>query len=149
LHATAMGLGTCWAGGSRSDMPFSLGNDEAIVCSILLGNVDKEESFKERLMKSATHLKTKSAEDMFTSKDSIPNWFLNGMKAVQKAPSAVNRQPVMFSFENGKVSATVKDISNTLMAIDFGIAKLHFELGAGGGKWEWGNGGIFTHEPAN
>lgn len=31
-----------------------------------------------------------------------------------------------------------------VMAFDFGIAKAHFELGAGGGKWEWGNNGEFT-----
>ena len=27
--------------------------------------------------------------------------------------------------------------------VDLGIAKLHFELGAHGGEWEWGSGGVF------
>ncbi len=30
---------------------------------------------------------------------------------------------------------------------DLGIAKLHFEIGAGQGKWDFGNGGIFQYEP--
>jgi len=37
----------------------------------------------------------------------------------------------------------VKDIADPMLAIDFGIAKLHFEIGAGGGKWSWGNNGEF------
>src|SRR5699024_12594116 len=27
--------------------------------------------------------------------------------------------------------------------VDLGIAKLHFELGAHGGAWTWGDGGVF------
>lgn len=27
--------------------------------------------------------------------------------------------------------------------IDMGIAKLHFEIGSGGGIWQWGNDSIF------
>ena len=28
--------------------------------------------------------------------------------------------------------------------MDLGIAKLHFEIGAHGGTWTWGDGGVFT-----
>jgi hypothetical protein len=35
-------------------------------------------------------------------------------------------------------------MSIAAIPLDFGIAKLHFVLGAGGGKWEWGNGGKFA-----
>ena len=27
--------------------------------------------------------------------------------------------------------------------VDLGIAKYHFELGAHGGQWTWGDGGVF------
>ncbi|MFC2347211.1 MAG: nitroreductase, partial [Scardovia wiggsiae] len=27
---------------------------------------------------------------------------------------------------------------------DLGIAKLHFQIGAGGGSWEWGDRGTFS-----
>ncbi|HJE21313.1 MAG TPA: nitroreductase, partial [Bifidobacterium pullorum] len=29
---------------------------------------------------------------------------------------------------------------------DLGIAKLHFQIGAGAGTWTWGDGGLFTHK---
>lgn len=28
---------------------------------------------------------------------------------------------------------------------DLGIAKLHFQIGAGSGTWAWGDGGLFIH----
>ena len=151
LHATAMGLGTCWVGmgGAPADMPFSLAGNEALVCSIVLGNTDEQESLKERFIRGLVHRKTKTAEAMSTSDGPVPDWFMRGMKAVEKAPSAVNRQPVMFSHKAGDVSAAVKTKAGSaqipaLLALDLGIAKLHFEIGCGGGKWEWGNGAGFT-----
>ena len=44
------------------------------------------------------------------------------------------------------VTASIIDISFSGMALDIGIAKLHFELGAGGGVWDCGNGAVF-HKP--
>ena len=29
---------------------------------------------------------------------------------------------------------------------DMGIAKLHFQIGAGQGQWAWGDGGLFIHK---
>ena len=148
LHATALGLGTCWVGGafSRDRMPVKLLDSEKIVCAILMGSTDKKYSFKEKLIHGITHRKTKKAEEMVASNDPLtPDWFMQGMRAVQKAPSALNRQPVMFSYKDGKVYATVKDVPSDTLSIDFGIAKLHFEIGSGGGRWLWGNGEEFVH----
>lgn len=146
LHATALGLGTCWVGGTfdRTSCPFELSNGERIACVIAVGNVPQEKSIKERLVYSVSHRKTKSTHELFTSDEPVPDWFMSGMQSVQKAPSAVNRQPVMFSFHEGRVTAFVKDIETHRMALDLGIAKLHFELGAGVGKWDWGNGAGFN-----
>ena len=82
---------------------------------------------------------------MYSSDGPVPDWFLAGMEAVQKAPSAVNRQPVMFSYQEGIVTASVKDIEGDGFAFDLGIAKLHFEIGVGGGTWEFGNGAEFKN----
>jgi len=146
LQATTMGLSSCWVGGmySRSDMPVKLSENESVVCAIIVGKSAEKESFKEKLIYSITHRKSKRSEEMLESDSPVPDWFMRGMEAVQKAPSAIHRQPVIFSYKNGKVSAYVKDISAPLMAFDFGIAKAHFELGTGGGTWEWGNNGEFT-----
>jgi nitroreductase len=145
LHAVSMGLGTCWVGGtfSRSDTPFTLADGEALICVIVIGNADKNDSFKEKLIRNLTHRKSKTAQEMFVSDCPAPDWFMRGMDAVQKAPSAINRQPVMFSYSGGNASAPVRDISDNSMVLDFGIAKLHFEIGAGGGEWDWGNNAAF------
>lgn len=143
LHGTTMGLGSCFVGGSfkRSACPFVLAEHETIPCVIAIGKVEEPDSAKEKFIRNMTHRKIKSVEEMFVTDGPVPDWFMSGMKAVQKAPSAVNRQPVVFSFKDGMVTAGVSDITKPGIAIDLGIAKLHFELGAGDGTWEWGNGG--------
>jgi len=145
LRAVAMGLGACWVGGSfdRGSCPFALSEGEEIICTISLGPVKEKNSLRESFIYGVTHRKTKSIEDMMTIDAPAPDWFMDGMRAVQKAPSAVNRQPVLFSFKDGVVSAGVEN-PGSMTLLDFGIAKLHFELGAGGGTWEWGNGGVYA-----
>ena len=142
LHATTLGLGTCWVGGAfdKESMPFKLANNEQIQCAIIIGNTQDTLSFREKLMHGVTHRKIKSATDMYTSDAPVPDWFESGMQAVTKAPSAVNSQPVTFTYIAGKVTAEVKGAQ----AVDLGIAKLHFELGAGGGTWKWGNSTEFV-----
>jgi nitroreductase len=148
LHATTLGLGTCWVGGtfSKSKTPFNLTANERLACLITVGNIEETHSFKEKLIYHITHRKTKSLEKMFTTNGPVPDWFLKGMEAVQKAPSAMNKQPVMFSYQDGCIKAAVKSTTKYLVAFDLGIAKLHFELGSGGGKWQWGNGAEFVRD---
>ena len=145
LHAVTMGLGACWVGGSfdRGSCPFKLSDGEEIICAISLGCAKEKNSLRESLIYGITHRKTKTVEQMMSVDAPAPDWFLAGMRAVQKAPSAVNRQPVMFSFKEGVVSASVEN-PGSMTLLDFGIAKLHFELGAGGGTWDWGNGAAFV-----
>ena len=149
LNATMLRLGTCWVGGSfnRASCPFDIRDDESIICTITIGNVAPELGVKEKLIRSITHRKTKNIEQMYTSSRAVPEWFLYGMKSVQVAPSAVNRQPVTFSYiQDDAVSASVKNIAGDGFALDLGIAKLHFELGAGGGTWNFGNGASFRKD---
>ena len=139
LNAVAMGLGTCWVGGSfdRKLCPVKLTGDEQILCTITIGFVPEQLSAKEKFIYNMIHRKTKTIEEMFVSDVPVPDWFMNAMRAVQKAPSAINRQPVLFSFKAGKVSASIKNQNDAGMTLDMGIAKLHFELGAGKGKWNF------------
>ena len=145
LEATQLGLGTCWVGGSfdKKLCTYNVQEHETLYCVITIGNIMQGLSFKEKLIIKVLRGKTKSIEEMCESDGETPQWFLNGMQAVQKAPSAVNKQPVKFNLKNGVVSASVNDIS-AHQPIDMGIAKLHFEIGAGGGTWEWGNHSAFT-----
>lgn len=61
----------------------------------------------------------------------VPDWFINGMRAVQKATLAINLQSEHFTYKSGVVTAEVKGSDNYKL-IDLGIAKAHFEIGAGG-----------------
>ena len=142
LHATALGLGTCWVGGTfdRSSCTLDLMRGESIICVITVGYVPTEMNGRERFIYRVIHRKTKTIDDMYASDVAAPNWFLAGMKAVQRAPSARNRQPVKFTYKNEVVTASVNKIAGDYNAVDLGIAKLHFELGAGGGEWDFGNG---------
>ena len=147
LQATNMGLGTCWvAGFDRKSCKASLEESEQVVCAITIGHVPDVLSTKEKVIRWGTHRKSKSVEQMYVSNTPPPEWFIKGMEAVQKAPSAVNRQPVVFTYESGKVSASVHDITGESYAFDLGIAKLHFELGVGSGSWVFGNGGVYVYE---
>lgn len=145
LEATSLGLGTCWVGGTfdKDACPCKLEAGEILIGVIAIGNVPKEHTFKEKVILKATHRKTKAAEEMYEAEGVVPDWFKAGMKAVQKAPSAINKQPVKFYYKNSSVTAKVSGDKDH-EEIDLGIAKLHFEIGAKVGKWQWGNGGRFT-----
>jgi len=143
LEATKLGLGTCWIGGTfnRKQCPATIREGETLVCLISIGNVAEKKGFKENAIYKLAHRGTKSLKELYSSDKQVPSWFLEGMKAVQKAPSAINQQPVYFTYRDGLISAEVKHTDNH-QPIDLGIAKLHFELGAGG-KFEFGNKASF------
>ena len=146
LEATNLGLGTCWVGISNNAamMPFKLKDGEKLACSILVGNVADDYSTRERLMRNITHRKLKPIESMYIADKPIPKWFKLGMVAVQRAPSAVNRQPVTFHYKDDTVTAKVPNYDGPYEAFDLGIAKAHFEIGTGSGSWQWGNGAKFA-----
>jgi len=146
LAATSHGLGTCWVGGtfSRSDIPFAPEEGDVLYGVIAIGNVSEDVSLKEKIVRGVVHRNSKEIEELYDADGPVPDWFLSGMRAVQAAPSAANRQPVRFHYRDGKATATTDHLDDRMRRLDFGIAKRHFEIGAGGGHWEWGNGGEFT-----
>jgi hypothetical protein len=81
-------------------------------------------------------------EKVSNATDSTPLWFRKGVEAALLAPTAVNQQK--FSFEY----AGLKDNRHKVHArkgfsligytqIDLGIAKYHFEIGAGKENFDW------------
>ena len=94
-------------------------------------------------MYKATHKKNKSYQDMFEYCDEkLPEAYAYGMELVEKGPSAVNRRPVNFRYEKGKLSGSVSEPYSD-KSVDFGIAKLHFVIGAMAkgvyGSWSFDN----------
>ena len=79
--------------------------------------------------------KNKPLEELCSCDGDMPQWFLDGMKGVLTAPTAMNQQKFHFSLVDGNVKA--KALFGPYSKMDLGIAKYHFELGAGDHKFNW------------
>ena len=135
LLAQTLGLNTCWVGLSYSKVPgtYVLEDGEKIACYIAIGYGETQ---------GAGH-KIKSVEQVCNASDGTPSWFRKGVEAALLAPTAVNQQK--FSFEY----AGMDDNRHKVLAkkgfsligytkMDLGIAKYHFEIGAGKDNFVWG-----------
>ena len=143
LEAISLGLGTCWVGVTfdKNNSFFQLNDNETLACVITIGNVNESTTFKENMIRKMIHRKVRNLEDFYIAEEMPPFWFLKGIEAVCKAPSAVNRQKYKFAYTKGIVSAFSED--NTQFGlVDLGIAKAHFSIAADG-KFEFGNNGVF------
>ena len=130
LLAQTLGLNTCWVGVSYSKIPntYVLEKDEKIACYIALGYGANQ---------GVAH-KIKSVREVSNANDITPEWFLNGVNAALLAPTAVNQQKFFFEHTLGNrviAKRTVSLIGYT--QLDLGIAKYHFEVGAGKENFEW------------
>ncbi len=131
LEATRLGLGTCWVGGSygKSSSSFAPGEGETLVCVISVGECP-EKSFKEKAIEKTIKTKRKSFTEMAKVIGEAPEWFIKGVECARYAPSARNKQPIIFEFdgENARAFSTAGFSYNQ---IDLGIAEYHFELASG------------------
>ena len=147
LQCVYHGLGTCWVSGTYNENKVyetvNLASEKRIYAVITIGYAKDNYSLIEKTMYNATHKKSKTYQDMFEACDAkLPEEYAYGMKLVEKGPSAVNRRPVKFRYENGILSASV-DEPYSDKSVDFGIAKLHFLIGVKSkginGKWSFDN----------
>lgn len=134
LLAQTLGLNTCWVGLSYSKVlgTYVLDEGEKIACYIAIGYGETQ---------GVGH-KIKSVEQVSNASDITPTWFKKGVEAALLAPTAVNQQKFCFEYvgvENIRHEVLAKRgfsmIGYTQM--DLGIAKYHFELGAGKANFEW------------
>ncbi len=145
LTAAAMGLGTCWVGGTfdKKACLCHLTQGEELVCVAAIGFAPEKPGGRERLIRRAVRRSSKSAAELASGLGGAPDWFLSGITAVEQAPSAMNRQGYRFIKKaDNSVEARLAG-SSAFSLVDLGIAKLHFEIGAHGGAWTWGDGGVF------
>ena len=134
LLAQTLGLNTCWVGLSYRKVPeaYNVGKDEKLVCMIALGYGETQ---------GVPH-KIKTVEQVSNASDITPSWFRKGVEAALLAPTAVNQQKFSFEYvgmNNNRHQVRAKKgismIGYTQM--DLGIAKYHFELGAGKDNFDW------------
>ena len=133
LLAQILGLNTCWVGVSYTKVPgtYKLNPGEKVACYIALGY--GENSGKEH--------KIKKVEQVSNVSRSTPDWFRRGVEAALLAPTAVNQQKFYFKYlgeENGLPMVLAKRYFSIIgyTRLDLGIAKYHFEVGAGR-KIQW------------
>jgi nitroreductase len=134
LLAQTLGLNTCWVGLSYSKVPgtYMLDEDEKIACYIAIGYGETQ---------GVGH-KIKTVEQVSNASDITPSWFKKGVEAALLAPTAVNQQKFSFEYvgmrnnlHQVRAKKGISMIGYTKM--DLGIAKYHFEIGAGIDNFDW------------
>jgi nitroreductase len=134
LLVQTLGLNTCWVGLSYSKVPrtYVLEEGEKIACFIALGYGETPGSGH----------KIKTINQVSNASDVTPTWFRNGVEAALLAPTAVNQQKFSFVYagmnNNRHLVRAKKGFSMIgYTRMDLGIAKYHFEIGAGMENFDW------------
>ena len=135
LYAQTLGLNTCWVGLSYTKIPgtYVLNEDEKIACYISIGYGETQ---------GVTH-KIKRIDQVSNISDDSPEWFRRGVEAALLAPTAINQQKFSFELlpaEDGQLPRVLAKRHFSLVGytqMDLGIAKYHFELGAGTDNFRW------------
>ena len=135
LLAQTLGLNTCWVGLSYSKVPgtYVLDAGEVIEAYISIGYGETQ---------GVSH-KIKSVEQVSNANDLTPSWFRLGVEAALLAPTAVNQQKFFFEYIPARDGKPVRVLAKRNFSLigftqmDLGIAKCHFEIGAGKENFEW------------
>ena len=134
IYAQTLSLNTCWVGLSYTKIPgtYVLDEDEKIACYIAIGYGETQ----------GVNHKSKTVEQVSNATDITPSWFKKGVEAALLAPTAINQQKFSFEYvgvKNGRHQVHAKKgfslVGYTQM--DLGIAKYHFEIGAGKENFDW------------
>ncbi|MDO4956850.1 MAG: nitroreductase family protein [Bacteroidales bacterium] len=135
LLAQTLGLNTCWVGLTYNKVKgaYTVGEGEKLCCMIALGYGNEP----------GRNLKRKTAQKVSNASNITPKWFNDGVAAALLAPTAVNQQKFRFEYlgpdadniHRVKAERGFSLIGYTKM--DLGIAKLHFEIGAGKENFKW------------
>ena len=135
LAAQMAGMNTCWVGLSYKKVPetYVLDEGEAIKAYISIGYGETN---------GVSH-KIKRVGQVSNASELTPEWFKSGVEAALLAPTAVNQQKFYFEYVGtegtnpAKVRARRQFSLIGYTKMDLGIAKLHFEIGAGCENFAW------------
>ena len=154
LFAAQLGLSTCWVASTydKSTTRVELAPDEMLHDVVPIGYAPAKMPLKQRTIRTGLRARGKKPAALWKSTrplDQEPEWIRACIDAVEKAPSAINEQPVVFELEepDGLIRAQLPRVKTGMEYTDLGIAKLHFQVVAAeygiNGHWEWGAGGAF------
>ena len=149
LKATALGLGTCWLGGTFQSGSFALAvdlqKDELLPTVTPIGYPAEEKSFTEKMMRRIAGSDNRKAwsDIFFAGNFSTPltqeqsGIYAEALENIRLAPSASNKQPWRilydeqrhsFHFFIARASSYKLAGKVSLQDIDLGIAMCHFAL---------------------
>ena len=127
LKAQELGLNTCWVALMHGKSKAVLKDDEKEVIIISLGYGKNQ----------GTAHRNKDIAKITDRYEDAPDWYKKGIEAAMYAPTAVNQQKFRFQLmDKNKVRASTSGLG-TLLKLDLGIVKCHFELGAGVENFNW------------
>ncbi len=153
LEATRLGLGTCWVAGMfdrKTVEPLaSLRTGEQVVAVTPVGHPVERKQIMERMMSAAVRSAARRQVEEIApglkrgfgpDHEAWPDWAVTAVEAARLAPSGANRQPWRFHLRDDSLVMSRAEEVYWTAPIDFGIAMLHVELGAGHqgicGAWE-------------
>lgn len=129
LYAQTIGLNTCWISGAINKAE---ARDAANVRPGYLIPGVIAVGYGESNGKPH---KSKKLEDISTYRGNPPYWFYKGVGYVLLAPTANNKQAFNIKGDGNKVRITCDN--NQYAGLELGIARYHFEVGAGTENIEW------------
>lgn len=127
LKAQQLGLNTCWVALTYSKIKseYEIHSDEKLYLVIAVGYGQTQ----------GTAHKSKDIDRVMQGDQPFPEWFKKGVQAALLAPTAMNQQKFVFVLNGNTVLA--KCGRGFYSKIDLGIAKYHFEIGAGKEFFNW------------
>ena len=134
LLAQNLGLNTCWVALTfkKRLVRKMIAKGDKLVIVVALG----------RGVTQGTPRRSKATDAVSLCPGEPPEWFARGVELALLAPTAMNQQKFRFELLDGDAEAGKPRVKATAglgsyTDIDLGIAKLHFELGAGADAFEW------------
>lgn len=134
LFAQDLGLNTCWVAMTfkkrfvKKAVP--AGNDLVVVIALGYGETQ-----------GMTHKNKELSQVSYIEQGTAPAWFNKGIEAALLAPTAMNQQSFMFTYtgeqKDGKPVVEAEARGGFYCNVDLGIAKQHFEIGAGKDAFVW------------
>lgn len=127
LRIQMLGLNTCWAAGSfrRGKCRWDPEKGDRLVCLLAAGYGTTPGHPHE----------SRSVDSVCRADRPIPEWFRLGVEAALLAPTAMNRQNFYLTLEGNTVRLRS---GGACAAVNRGILKYQFELGAGTEHFQWG-----------
>jgi len=122
LFAQQLGLNTCWVAltFNKKKVKELVPSGEKLCMVISLGY--GENQGKEH--------KGKKLQDVVDVKGDMPEWFVQGVEAALKAPTAINQQKFCFTLDGETPGVKVKGLG-AHTKVDLGIVAYHFEVATG------------------